>query len=378
MMLKIGVIGYGGRIHGIVDKLIATGKCELTAIMDVRCNEIREELQEKHPDVRCYSDADEMLQNERLDGVAIGTRCYLHAHYAQVVAKYGVPMFLEKPVCIQAEDLKKLEGILHMNDKTVVSFPLRLSKLVQTVKQELDSGKIGTISQVQAYNNVYYARGYYHKWYRDDSQTGGLFLQKATHDLDYINYLLGEDVRPVRLCAMDAKVIFKGDKPAGLKCVDCAERETCTESDLNVAKSDGALIRGEYCCYAVDTGNQDSGTVLLQYNTGIHTVYTQNFVARKAAGKRGARFIGYKATLEFDFNTSQITIYHHLEDRVDHIKIDPKGSHSGGDFDLVDNFIDVMRGCDVSHSDLRSGIESARLCLMAEKSARTHMFVEEI
>ena len=26
-------------------------------------------------------------------------------------------------------------------------------------------------------------------WYKDETETGGLFLQKATHDLDYINYL---------------------------------------------------------------------------------------------------------------------------------------------------------------------------------------------
>lgn len=377
-MLKIGVIGYGGRIGGIVSTLLATGQCELTAIMDVRCDEIRQQLEPTQPQVRYYSDADEMLTKETLDGVCIGTRCSLHAHYAMIVAQYGIPMFLEKPVCIQAEDLRRLETIRHMNEKTVVSFPLRLSAIVQAVKAEIDSGKLGTISQVQAYNNVNYGRGYYHKWYRDDKETGGLFLQKSTHDLDYIQYLLGEDVVPVRICAMDSKVIFTGNKPAGLKCKDCDERQTCTESDLNVAKTDGSFIRGEYCCFAEDTGNQDSGTVLLEYSTGIHTVYTQNFVARKGAGKRGARFIGYKATLEFDFNTSVITIYHHLSNRVDTIQIDSGKSHSGGDFALVDNFVEVMRGTNISRSNLQSGIESARLCLMAEKSARTHTFVEDV
>ena len=33
---------------------------------------------------------------------------------------------------------------------------------------------------------------------------------------------------------MESKQIYKGDKPAGLKCVDCVERETCRESDINV------------------------------------------------------------------------------------------------------------------------------------------------
>ena len=63
-MLKIGVIGYGGRISGIVSKLLDTGECELTAIMDVRCEEIRQQLEPTHPNVRYYSDADEMLTKE--------------------------------------------------------------------------------------------------------------------------------------------------------------------------------------------------------------------------------------------------------------------------------------------------------------------------
>ena len=36
--------------------------------------------------------------------------------------------------------------------------------------------------------------------------------------------------------AMKSKQIFKGDKPAGLKCKDCDERTTCLESDINVEK----------------------------------------------------------------------------------------------------------------------------------------------
>jgi hypothetical protein len=32
---------------------------------------------------------------------------------------------------------------------------------------------------VQAINNVPYGSVYYHSWYRDPKETGGLFLQKA-------------------------------------------------------------------------------------------------------------------------------------------------------------------------------------------------------
>ena len=40
---------------------------------------------------------------------------------------------------------------------------------------------------------------------------------------------------------------------------------------------------------------------MVQYADGMHAVYSQNFVARKAAGRRGVRIIGYNATVEFNF-----------------------------------------------------------------------------
>ncbi|MBR5518327.1 MAG: Gfo/Idh/MocA family oxidoreductase [Clostridia bacterium] len=376
-MLKIGVIGYGIRINSIVKKLVATGEVELAAIMDVDFETVKEKYLEPngYENINFYSDADEMLTKEKLDGVCIGTRCNLHTHYAMMVAKYNIPLFLEKPVCITYDELNKLKSIPHMNEKTVVSFPLRLSNMCVYVKDIVDSGRLGEISQVQAYNNVTYGRGYFHLWYRNDNETGGLFLQKATHDLDYINYILGSGIKPVCVSAMESKQIYKGNKPAGLKCKDCDERLTCQESDINIKKlNDGRRI-GEYCCYAVDTGNHDSGSVLVQYDNGLHAVYTQNFVVREGAGKRGARIVGYRGTVEFDWKSGIVTVYHHFDKVTETHNFGETDGHGGGDELLCENFVGVMKGEEKSHSPLSEGILSAELCLAAKKSAQEHIFV---
>lgn len=375
-MLNVAIIGLGSRISAVWKTMKSYEACTVAAIADPRAAELKEARGEEFPDCRWYTSAEEMLETEKaLDGVLIGTRCNLHTKYALLVAKYDLPLFLEKPVSITEEQLAQLQTIPHMEEKTVVSFPLRLAKLVGAVKEILDSGKIGTLSQVQAYNNVNYARGYYHKWYRDESVTGGLFLQKSTHDLDYITYLLG--MIPKTICAMESKTVFRGDKPAGLACKDCADRFTCPESVWNLAQYDEKYAVPEAkCCFAQDTGNHDSATVLMQYENGLHAVYTQNFVARKSAGKRGARIIGYKGTVEFDFNTKTVTFIDHMSDRVDRISIETKGSHSGGDRSLARNFIAVMQGTETSDSPLSQGILSAKLCLAAKKSAQTKTFIE--
>ena len=376
-MLNVGFIGFGSRASGFWKRNLAPfGLCTVKAIADPRLEEIKAVWGEELPDCTWYTNAEEMMEKEKLDGVFVGTRCNLHTKYALLVAKYDVPLFLEKPVSITDEEIAQLESIPHMDKKTVVSFPLRVAQLVTVVKDIIDRGVIGEVAQVQAYNNVNYARVYYHGWYRDTDITGGLFLQKSTHDLDYINYVLGR-TGPKTICAMESKLVFKGDKPAGLKCVDCPEYLTCTESPYNIEKYDTKrVIANAKCCYATDTGNHDSATVLMQYDDGLCVTYTQNFIARKGAGKRGARFIGYKGTVEFDFNSKTVTYYDHMSDRVDHISIQSTGSHSGGDLKLAQNFIDVMTGKDVSHSPLSQGILSAKMCLAARKSAQTHTFVE--
>ena len=378
-MLKMGVIGCGNRITSVIEKIISVSKDEavLTCVCDTDIEKVKREnlKDEKFKDVRYYSDADEMLKAEKLDGVLIGTRCSLHTKYALLVAKYNLPLFLEKPVCTTYEDLELLKTIPHMEDKTVVSFPLRVSKKLLFIKELIDSGKIGKVEHVQAYNNVTYARGYYHKWYRDENETGGLFLQKATHDLDYINYVLGE--KPVRLCAMKSKQIFKGDKPAGLKCADCPEAKTCPESPENVYKAGDNNPKGEYCCFAVDTGNEDSGSVIIEYESGMHAVYSQDFIVRNGAGKRGARFIGYKGTLEFDWRKDEITLYRHDEDMIEtYTYPNATGAHFGGDTALAESFIAVMKGEEKSCAPLSQGINSAALCLAAKTSATEYRFVE--
>ena len=174
---------------------------------------------------------------------------------------------------------------------------------------------------------------------------------------------------------MNSKMIFKGDRPAGLRCADCPDADSCLETP-RVKDMKNDVEDYDLCCFAKDTGNEDSGSVLVEYENGMHVDYTQNFVARRKAGKRGARFIGYKATLEFDFYTGEIVIFDHDSDSVERITVEDDGSHFGGDKFLAENFIGVMKGREVSRSPLSDGILSAEMCLAARRSAEERTFVD--
>ena len=382
-MLRFGVIGMGLRMAGVAKCILETGDCALTAVADIDPDgarkRIREHLgwtQEETDRVRFYESAEAMLDAEELDGVCIGTRCSLHARLADLVIRRGIPLFLEKPVAIGWDGVacleKALQEVPEMREKVVVSFPLRLTNLVRAAREIVRSGRLGTIEHVQAVNNVPYGRVYFHGWYRDEAETGGLWLQKATHDFDYINSIL--EIRPVEICAMMSKQIFKGEKTAGMRCDDCDDQKTCPESPANVRWHADEDCHGHGCCFAKDTGNQDSGSAIIRYETGMHAVYSQNFFARKEAGKRGARFLGYRGTVEFDWQSSEVRVYMHNEDRTETERFDEKEGHGGGDWELAHNFAEVMAGRAESMAPLQAGILSAKMCLKARESCETRTF----
>lgn len=370
--MNLGVIGFGHRIGGIVRHVVRLAPaCRVTAYADPNPRPGGWDTSGLDPaGMRRFDTAQAMLDAGKLDGVLIGTRCDLHTEMALQVLPRGIPLFLEKPVSTNMADLQRLRAANEQyRPKVVVSFPLRATMIAQLAKEIIDSGKIGTVEHAQAVNNVSYGAVYYQSWYRDERITGGLFLQKATHDFDYLNYLIG--AQPVEVAAMTSKQIFKGDKPAGLQCKDCEENRTCPDSKAFAVGDEAAWGS---CCYAVDTGNEDSGSVLARYASGMHLAYSQNFFVRRGAGKRGARFMGYKGTLEFDFVTGEIHVYMHHTPRVETYRFEAGEGHFGGDEVLARSFVGLMRGEGASVSTLDDGLNSALMCLKARESAETRRF----
>ena len=381
-MLRIGVIGYGGRASGMVKSMrVFKIPYEVTAITDPRAAEIRDADDGFLADTTFYEDADQMLDGEDLDGVMIGTNCHMHTPMACKVAARDMPLFLEKPVATSfgqvAELSQAFEGV---TAPVVVSFPLRVTPIVEKVKEIIDAGEIGTVEHAVAWNDVPYGSVYYDGWYRNYDWVGGLFLQKATHDLDYITYLLGQE--PAWVCAMMSQRIYGGDKPFDLKCGECPENETCPEGPFNrfYERFAGSEVtydpRRTHCCFSEGILNEDSGNCILEFENGVQASYSQNFFARNRAGRRGARLYGYRGTIEFDWYTNAIKVFSHRRPTVDTIDFSGGMSHFGGDRELVWDFLRAMRDGTPTRTGIKSGIVSALTCLCARQSAQTRRFVK--
>jgi predicted dehydrogenase len=267
-------------------------------------------------------------------------------------------------------------------DKVIVSFPLRVTPVFKTVREIVESGRLGTVNQVQAVNNVPYGGCYFGNWYRNYEDAGGLWLQKATHDVDYINVLL-RGMAPTAVAATMTRRIYGGDKPHDLRCSQCDEAGVCPEGpeQLQLRGNAGGMNwsnmdREDWdhpCPFSREIKNQDAGSALILYADNSHASYSQNFVNRLSAGRRGARITGYDATLDFDFDGS-VHVVSHRQSRVDELEVKATGGHGGGDGELLREFRQMLRDGAPSTTSLGAGLLSAAICLAARESCHTNTF----
>ena len=132
-MIRLGVIGYGSRIHSMIEHVFrkVTPGVRVVGVVDPDENGVRARLAEcDRRDVVFHKTLGAMVRKGRVDALAIGTRCHLHAPYAVQAAKYDLPLYLEKPVAINRRQATALERAYRKTKcRVVVSFPLRVSPL---------------------------------------------------------------------------------------------------------------------------------------------------------------------------------------------------------------------------------------------------------
>lgn len=383
-MIRLGVIGYGGRASGVVNTCLRGVEPDIRVVGIVDPDEqgARSRLDDcDKQDVVFYKGLKAMMAHAKPDALVIGTRCNLHTKYAIEAAEYDVPVYLEKPVAINMRQARALEQAYeNARCPVLVSFPLKVSPLCAMTKQYIDEDRIGTPQHICATNYVPYGRVYWEKEYRNFAITQGLFLQKATHDFDYMMYLMGEPI--VRVAAMRTTGrIFNGKRRRGLVCSKCKETETCLESPDNRQRSGLGTGADHACLFSKDCGqgetdrNEESSSCVVEFASGTHGVYTQVFFSRRDTGQRGARISGYMGTLDFDWYRNDLKYHRHHQQFTDTIVPGGTASHFGGDAQLADNFISMIRGNGKPRATIWDGIQSVYACVAAKQSAEHGRFM---
>jgi predicted dehydrogenase len=353
-------------------------------------------LRKELKDIPFYTDLEEMFASEDINTVIIATYCCSHYEMVEKCVKRNLNILLEKPIAISAEDVENCWLLLKDYPKVAtVNFTMRGAPVSLAAKKHVQDGTIGKIVSIQYVNNVHYGDGYFRNWMRTREKIGNLFLQKATHDFDIINSIIG--LKPVSIAAFGSRQVYGGNMPNELSCDDCDKKWTCPMSIYKLELEAGKPLPGKnkrLCVYAQEIDIDDNQTVIIQYEGGVTASYCQTFNAPQRGGQRGGYFIGTDGIMHLRYygqfqetssgqilvGNSQldITRYHEKPGSRIHEVYDWNGhSHfDGTEYGIIAK-LDLLNGRPTEiKNTIEEGYISAKMCLAAQKSIDTHKVVD--
>jgi len=198
----MGVVGAGmiGNWHAEAIKGIPNAK--LVGI----CDKVPQAAQQAASKFGCaaYSDLDQLLGNDEIDVITIGTPSGLHGDIAIAAAKYGKHCIVEKPIEIT---LEKIDRVLEAYDKAGTTiggiFNMRYEETARLFKKAVDAGRFGQLTYGLAYGPWWRTQDYYDKggwrgtW---DLDGGGALMNQGIHTIDMLLWLMGPVKRVTAFC----------------------------------------------------------------------------------------------------------------------------------------------------------------------------------
>jgi predicted dehydrogenase len=345
------------------------------------------------------------------DAVLVCTQDRMHAEPVEAFAALGYHVLLEKPMAPDEQTCRRVVAATERAGVLLaVGHVMRYTPYTTAVKRIVDSGQLGAIMSIEHLEPV----GFWHQahsfvrgnWRRADQATS-MLLAKSCHDLDWLQYILGQP--PQRVSSFGRLSHFTRDhQPEGAadRCVDCAVEASCAYSatrlyggmvsrgqngwpldvildECTPAALDEALRAGPYgrCVYACDNDVVDHQVVAMEFPDGVTATFTMT--AFNEAGGRRTRIFGTRGELSGDGET--IRIFDFVTGQTRMVTPEQEGAmsaaegHGGGDAGLMEAFTQAVALGDPE--PIRSGpsesLASHLACFAAER-ARLNGTVETV
>jgi predicted dehydrogenase len=197
MQINWGIIGCGDVTEiksGPAFNKVPQSK--LVAVM--RRNATRaEDYARRHGVPRWYSDAQQLINDPGINAVYIATPPSSHEQYAMDVLNSGKPVYLEKPMSLNAASAQRVAVAANKSGmKLSIAHYRREQPLFKKIKALIEEGAIGEVRIVnlQCYQphlskQVVWTED---NWRLDPKVSGGgLFHDLAPHQLDLMRYFFG-------------------------------------------------------------------------------------------------------------------------------------------------------------------------------------------
>ncbi len=414
--LKVILIGAGNRGQCYTNEMAKyKDKFQVVAVAEPIENR-RKYIQELHgiSDDMCFDDWKPLLELGKVADVAIiSTMDLMHYEPTMKAISLKYDILLEKPVTPYPEECRKIALYAEENDvKIVVCHVLRYTPMFMTIKDIIDSGKIGDIMSInheECVGNVHQSHSFVRGNWGNSTRSSCMLLQKSCHDLDILQWLIGKKCKKIQSFGTLSYFTEK-NAPEGAPeyCVDgCPKGDICPYNAeklyMNLGADDGkewmrrmcashvnptkemiqeAIRTTQYgkCVFKCDNDVVDHQTVNMLFEDDITVTFTMN------AFNEGGRFLhimGTKGELHAATDgESPIELYEFEGEKKTKIDITGKdgigGGHGGGDEGIVAAIYEYFTGnyTGKSVSTIKESCDNHLIVFAAEEARENGTIVD--
>jgi predicted dehydrogenase len=288
---RYAIVGTGVRAIGMWGRPILRDYGDLVDLVGLcDINPLRVEVAKRQMGASCptFTNFDEMLTTAKPDLLMVTTVDAFHSHYLVRAMERGVDVMTEKPMVI---DETQCQAVLDAEKKTgrkvVVTHNYRYAPKHQKIKELLMGGEIGKITSVDFnwFLDTSHGADYFRRWHRLRSKGGSLWVHKASHHFDLINWWLGAE--PVPVSAFGSLSNYGKAGPfRHTNCRSCPHKDKCeyywditrnkqnVDLYVNCESADGYQRDG--CVFKEDVDIFDTMNAVVRYSTGVNMSYSVN------------------------------------------------------------------------------------------------------
>ena len=179
--IGVGVIGYGYWGPNLVRNFVETPGSEVIAVSDLNPQRLAQ-IESRYPMIQTTRDYRALLENPRIDAVAVATPVSSHFPLALEALRAGKHVLVEKPLAATTSQARRLIAEAAANERVLmVDHTFVYTGAVRKIKELVDGGQLGRL------------------YYYDATRINlGLFQHDvdvlwdlAVHDLSIMDFILG-------------------------------------------------------------------------------------------------------------------------------------------------------------------------------------------
>jgi predicted dehydrogenase len=288
---RVAIVGTGGRGTGMWGRSLLADqgdKVELVGLCDINPLRVKVAQEFIKTDAPTYTNFDQMVKETKPDKIIVTTVDATHHEYIIRGMQLGKDIITEKPMTTDEIKCKNiLETEKQTGRKVIVTFNYRYSPHRQKMKEILMSAEIGEIVSVDFhwYLDIIHGADYFRRWHRLRERGGSLFVHKASHHFDLVNWWL--EAKPVEVSAYgELRKYGKAGPYRHTTCRGCPYMNTCPfywdilQDDslkklyVDCESADGYTRDG--CVFRSDVNIWDTMTAQVKYDSGVHMSYSLN------------------------------------------------------------------------------------------------------